>query len=176
MAWTTPKTWDALEEVIADDFNTHIRNNLLALWVGTTAGDMDYYSSATAKTRIAIGSAGKILKSNGSVPLWELLINGRRGGSSTDWSTVGTTGYTPAAVSIQCGALTILDAGSAITFPVAFSNVPLLFLQMATLGSSTSNHHVWINTITASGATVGAYDAGSPGNSVNAFWLAIGPE
>lgn len=31
MAWTTPKTWLAGGALIASDFNTHIRDNLLAL-------------------------------------------------------------------------------------------------------------------------------------------------
>lgn len=54
----------------AAQYNTHVRDNLTAIWVGTTAGDMDYYTSATAKNRLAIGGAGAILTSNGSAPTW----------------------------------------------------------------------------------------------------------
>ena len=31
MAWTTPKTWSAGETLTAANFNTHIRDNLLAI-------------------------------------------------------------------------------------------------------------------------------------------------
>lgn len=54
----------------AAQHNTYIKDNLAAIWVGTTAGDMDYYSSATAKTRLAAGSGGSILKHNGTTPGW----------------------------------------------------------------------------------------------------------
>lgn len=59
----------------AAQYNTYTRDNLTAIWVGTTAGDMDYYSSSTAKARLAIGTAGQILMSNGSAPGWQ---NGTR--------------------------------------------------------------------------------------------------
>ena len=39
---------------------------------GTTAGDIDYYTSSTAKARVAIGTAGQVLKVNagGTAPEW----------------------------------------------------------------------------------------------------------
>lgn len=70
MAFTTPYTFTALELLTAAKMNA-IQANITAIWVGTTAGDMDYYTSATAKTRLAIGTAGKILMSTGSAPSWE---------------------------------------------------------------------------------------------------------
>lgn len=54
----------------AAQYNTYVRDNFTAIWVGTTAGDIDYYSSSTAKTRLAIGTAGQMLLSNGSAPTW----------------------------------------------------------------------------------------------------------
>lgn len=54
----------------AAQYNTHTRDNFTAVWVGTTAGDMDYYSSATAKQRLAIGTNGYHLESTGSAPAW----------------------------------------------------------------------------------------------------------
>lgn len=53
----------------ATDWNV-IVNNFAALWVGTTAGDIDYYSNASTKSRIAIGAAGTSLTSIGGVPSW----------------------------------------------------------------------------------------------------------
>ena len=54
----------------AAQYNTYVRDNFTAIWVGTTAGDMDYYTSATAKTRVAIGANGSYLESSGSAPSW----------------------------------------------------------------------------------------------------------
>lgn len=54
----------------AAQYNTYVRDNFTAIWVGTTAGDLNYYTSATAKARLAIGTAGQILMSNGSAPTW----------------------------------------------------------------------------------------------------------
>ena len=77
--------------------NQYIRDNIAAIWVGTTAGDMDYYSSAIAKTRVPIGGAGSILQSNGSVPSW--LGIGAAGsilqsnGSVPSWLGIGAAPY-----------------------------------------------------------------------------------
>jgi hypothetical protein len=54
----------------AAQYNTYVRDNFTAIWVGTTAGDIDYYTSSTAKNRVAIGNNGAWLESNGSAPLW----------------------------------------------------------------------------------------------------------
>jgi hypothetical protein len=101
-------------------------------------------------------------------------VTNRKGGSATVWSTVGTTNYTPATVRIQVGAIMIPDAGTSITFPVAFSDIPLLFLMTA--AGEGMNQHVWISTLAADTAAVGSYDETIPGTAVNCYWLAIGPE
>lgn len=54
----------------ASQYNTYVRDNFTAIWVGTTAGDIDYYTSSSAKARLAIGTAGQILMSTGSAPAW----------------------------------------------------------------------------------------------------------
>lgn len=73
MAFTSPLTAVSGATFTAAQFNTNVRDNLNAIWVGTTAGDMDYYSSSTAKSRVAIGANGSYLSSNGSAPGWTLL-------------------------------------------------------------------------------------------------------
>lgn len=59
----------------AAQYNTYVRDNLTAIWVGTTAGDLDYYSAANAKARLAIGEANTVLTSDGSVPQWTTPAN-----------------------------------------------------------------------------------------------------
>lgn len=68
--FTTPKTWSVNELVTAAMFNTHMRDNQLAIWVGTTAGDMEYYVNSVRKARIAIGTNGQILQVVSGVPTW----------------------------------------------------------------------------------------------------------
>jgi hypothetical protein len=56
--------------------NQHVRDNLAAIWKGTTNGDMDYYTSANAKARLGIGSANQVLTVAGGVPAWSGPIGG----------------------------------------------------------------------------------------------------
>ena len=91
MAFTTPYTFTALETLTAAKMNA-IQANITAIWVGTTAGDMDYYTSSSAKSRVAIGGAGALMKSTGSAPSWlakgtafqELRMNS--GATSPEWA------------------------------------------------------------------------------------------
>jgi len=54
----------------AAQYNTHVRDNLTAIWVYTTAGDISYATGATTLARLGIGAAGAILRSTGSAPAW----------------------------------------------------------------------------------------------------------
>jgi hypothetical protein len=142
----------------ATDWNVMIAN-FAALWVGTTAGDMDYYDSATSKTRIAIGAADTFARSSGSVPAWGPLVKCRQGGSSTIWTSPGTTSYTPTATVIQTGVVSITVSSGGqnnvlITYPVAFAQRPAIFLSSENTGALAT---VW---------TVGYTD-----DTVNGFYL-----
>jgi len=61
MAWTSPRTWVALETVTAALMNTHVRDNLNALMVVTTKGDLAVATASVTLTRLAVGSNGDIL-------------------------------------------------------------------------------------------------------------------
>jgi len=54
----------------AAQYNTHVRDNLTAIWVFTTAGDTVYATSSTALVRLGIGANGSYYESNGSAPVW----------------------------------------------------------------------------------------------------------
>lgn len=94
-------------------------------------------------------------------------VTNRKGGSATDWATVGTNNYVPTSVKIQCGSGSG-TTGVAITFPVAFSAQPVVFLESWTgldvileVSEVAADHfHV----------------AFSGGATTAFFWLAIGPE
>lgn len=71
----------------AADYNTSTKGNFTAIWVGTTAGDMDYYTSATAKNRLALVTGG-LLVGGASAPQWLANSNGSLlmgGASSPTW-------------------------------------------------------------------------------------------
>lgn len=81
----------------AAQYNTHVKGNFNSIWVGTTAGDLDYYTSSTAKTRLAIGASGRVLTSNGTIPTWAVAktLNAR---ATADWNageqSITNTSYT----------------------------------------------------------------------------------
>ena len=60
----TGQTWTAANQ------NTYVRDNLAALWIFTTAGDMIYATSASVAARLAIGASGYMMMSTGSAPSW----------------------------------------------------------------------------------------------------------
>lgn len=105
----------------------------------------------------------------------------RQGGSSSNWQTAGTTTQTPGAVRMQAGAVIVGAFGSnptptvEVTFPVAFSQPPLVFLSAGV----TDNRivHKFFE-ITASGFSFNTYEAlsGDVNANFTMQWLAIGPE
>jgi hypothetical protein len=75
-SWTTPDDTDLVKDgaaairTLGSSADTTVKD----LNPGTTAGDIDYYTSSTAKARVAIGTAGQVLKVNG-------------GGTAPEWAT-----------------------------------------------------------------------------------------
>jgi len=73
--WTTPADTDLVKDgasairTLGTAADTTVKN----LNPGTTAGDVDYYTSGTAKARLAIGTAGQVLTVNAgaTAPEWK---------------------------------------------------------------------------------------------------------
>lgn len=78
MAWTSPRTWVALETVTASQLNTHLRDNLLETAPAkvTTQGDMIYATGANAITRLAKGTKFQQLQMNSgaTAPQWGAAV------------------------------------------------------------------------------------------------------
>jgi hypothetical protein len=102
----------------------------------------------------------------------------RQGGDASDWATSGTTDYTPGAVRMQGGSRVVVGPGASsgtvtVTFPVAFSNVPMAFLTDGGNGlvvwsiNAGSSSQLTLNWRTTDGSTPAL---------VAVFWMAIGPE
>jgi hypothetical protein len=89
-----------------------------------TAGDLLYYATGTALTKLGIGTNGQILTSTGTAPQWSNL-------SSFGVSTIsfGTTGLTPStatsgAVTVA-GTLAVANGGTGVTTSTGTGNVVL---------------------------------------------------
>jgi len=83
----TPSTATTGVVTLAGTLNTTSGGTGLASY---TAGDLSYYASGTAFTKLAIGTAGQILTSSGSAPQWSTLS-----GVAVTTFSAGTTGFTP---------------------------------------------------------------------------------
>lgn len=73
MARTEVPTYVTNQLVTAAHANTYWRDNLNELWPFTTAGDLAYASAAATLARLAIGNTGHVVKSNGSLPVWDAV-------------------------------------------------------------------------------------------------------
>jgi hypothetical protein len=96
----------------------------------------------------------------------------RQGSNAADWSQAGSTNYTPTAVRMQGGAaVSGAAAGLAITFPVAFSQVPVV-LAIATGIVAFAT----VDLISATGCTISCWNTTPARVAPSFFWLAIGSE
>jgi len=83
----------------------NLTNALTTAYGGTgltsfTAGDLPYYASGTALSKLGIGTSGQILTSSGTAPQWSTLS-----GVAVTTFSAGTTGFTPS--SATSGAITL---------------------------------------------------------------------
>lgn len=101
-------------------------------------------------------------------------VRSRQGGSATNWQTVGTNTYDYSATNtfIQVGSVTGAIGGSdaTVTFPTAFSQVPLVFVLCQTANSVNANKFA-TNNVTTTGCKIRSADDAS---AEAVGWLAIG--
>jgi hypothetical protein len=88
--WTTPDDTALVKDGASAirTLGSSVDTTVKALSPGTTAGDVDYYTSATAKARLAIGTTGQVLTVAGGVPSWATSASG----GMTLLSTTALTG------------------------------------------------------------------------------------
>jgi hypothetical protein len=93
--WTTPDDTALVKDGAAAirTLGSSVDTSVKSLSPGTTSGDLDYYTSATAKARIGIGTNGQILTSNGTIPTWAAApaANSMTLLSTTSLSSTSTT-------------------------------------------------------------------------------------
>jgi len=76
--WTTPDNTALVKDGASAirTLGSSVDTTVKALSPGTTAGDIDYYTSSTAKSRLGIGSSGQVLTVSGGVPSWATAASG----------------------------------------------------------------------------------------------------
>ena len=124
-SWTTPDDTDLVKDgaaairTLGSSADTTVKN----LNPGTTAGDIDYYTSGTAKARVAIGTAGQLLRVNA-------------GATAPEWASIAT------------GGMTQIATGSFTGSSVVISSIPTTYKDLAlvvrSLGNSASNEQARI--------------------------------
>lgn len=100
----------------------------------------------------------------------------RQGGDANNWAISGSTPYTPGMIRMQAGSspdFANTSSGSfTITFPVAFSQSPLVFVQPF---DQTGGTVATLYSVSATGCTI-VYKNKPTTNQQLYAWLAIGPE
>jgi hypothetical protein len=76
--WSTPDDTALVSQGAAAirTLGSSVDTTVKALSPGTTAGDVDYYTSSTAKARLGIGTTGQVLTVAGGVPSWATSSSG----------------------------------------------------------------------------------------------------
>jgi hypothetical protein len=108
----------------------------------------------------------------------------RQGGDAVDWSVEGNTDRTPTTVRMQAGVREVSIAAAfsgsvAITFPVAFSDVPIIYCTARWRTGILAGGQTWSTNVTvptANGFTPVVWLGSSHTCTLDVYWLAIGPE
>lgn len=83
MAWTSPRTWVALEDLTAANFNTHVRDNLKAIGDAWTAYTPTWTASSV-NPAIGNGTIAGSYLSAGKLTLFKITVSM---GSTTTYGT-----------------------------------------------------------------------------------------
>jgi hypothetical protein len=175
----------------AANHNTYIRDNFAAGVpdIFTAAGDIAYATAANAAVALPIGTTNQsLLSSSDGLPFWgdPPIIAYRQGGSATAWDLAGTTNYTLTAEKtiIQGGSIIVhTNAGASqgsgtLTYPTAFANIPLTFVQLLTTPSPTNHtfNNMVVQSRSATGCTIYINYSGSQTGAIDdsVEWFASG--
>jgi hypothetical protein len=132
------------------------------------------FASATHSHQNAAGG-GTIISIPDSSLLYGKMYR-RQGGSATDFSVVGTTTYDTSAsnIVIQDGSIAANASPTTVTFPVAFSQPPIVQVTVTTAVGANCFAH--LNSVSSSSFVVQVVDDSGAGNTAqNITWSAKGP-
>lgn len=166
----------------------NLTNQLTTAYGGTgltsyTAGDLPYYATGTALSKLAIGTSKKILTSSGTAPQWTTNLDTTQGGTGLTTYTAGdisyyATGTTLSKLGIGAANYVLTSSGSApqwvaaasITVGAAGSNTQIQFNNSGVLGAAAGL--TWASsTLTASNITTGGSLTLSGGTANSVVYL-----
>lgn len=101
-----------------------------------------------------------------------LQIYRRKGGDGTNWSTPGSSSYTPTAVRMQVGSSIVSAEGANVVFTTAFSAPPVVVVSY--FGGY--GYYATIGSITATQFSVYIFNKEAQLVAGNVLWHAVGPE
>lgn len=100
-----------------------------------------------------------------------ILLN-RQGGSSSDWSVAGASNYVVTDVVIQCGVVSCAFGITAVTFPVAFTQIPTVTATQIGIMHGNNTNVGTVSSVSATGFSIQHYFWTEPAH--NFHWIAIG--
>ena len=162
----TPSTATTGVVTLAGTLNTSSGGTGLSSY---TAGDLSYYASGTAFTKLAIGTAGQILTSSGTAPQWSTLT-----GVAVTTFSAGTTGFTPSTATsgaiTLAGTLATTNGGTGLTSFTSGGAVYATSTSALTTGTlPVTAGGTGLTTLTAGYIPFGA-GTSAFGSSANLFW------
>ena len=152
--WTTPADTDLVKDgasairTLGSSADTTVK----ALNPGTTAGDLDYYTSSTAKSRIAIGSNGQLLRVNSgaTAPEWALGVNLQLSAQTATYTVVLGDAFKLVTMSVATANDFQIPTNASVAFPVgSVINVIQIGAGQTTIKAVTSG----TTTIASTGAS-----------------------
>ena len=157
--WPMPTSSDLVTDLPADfdAFGQPVDTTLKALNPGTTAGDIDYYTSGTAKARVAIGTNGQLLRVNSgaTAPEWALGVNLQLNAQTTTYTVVLGDAYKLVTMSNAAANDFQIPTNANVAFPVGtVINVIQIGAGQTTIKAVTPG----TTTISSTGATAAEPD------------------
>ena len=157
--WATPDDTDLVKDgasairTLGSSADTTVKN----LNPGTTAGDIDYYTSSTAKARVAIGSNGQLLRVNSgaTAPEWALGVNLQLNAQTATYTVVLGDAFKLVTMSVAGANDFEIPTNASVAFPVGtVINVIQIGAGQTTIKAVTSG----TTTISSTGATAAEPD------------------
>jgi hypothetical protein len=160
MATTTNYSWSTPDDTaLVKDGAAAIRTlgssadtTVKALNPGTTAGDIDYYTTSTAKARVAIGTAGQVLavNSGATAPAWVSGIAVTLNAQTATYTTVLADAYKLVTMSVASANDFQIPTNANVAYPVGtVINVIQIGAGQTTIKAVTSG----TTTISSTGAS-----------------------
>lgn len=168
MATVNPSQSNANDTIEAADINTPINQLAAVINGGIDSANLADNGVTTAKHADDSVTAAKMQYG---------MVRNRQGGTAGtgSWFTRGTTNTDTSAtgVFIQCGSVAVTAVDMSVTFPVPFSQVPVV---VATVSSASGNNtFAIVNGATATNFLVRTISDGGAGVATEGVtWIAIG--